>query len=466
MGLAVVFRLLGLAIIGLGFAMALPLAAALAAEPARAGDYVFGMAFAIAGGGGLAAIGARPRESDLRGAILTVLLWWVVAPVFAGAPFAIAGAAPVDAYFEAASALTTTGAWLSNDAAVASPSGALWRATMQWLGGLVSLAVAAAIFVRPLFVGIDTLLPPFARGERESDLRAVVAAIRSFSVVYAVATVVCWFTLAFAGSSPFAALIAAMSVVASGGFVANADGAAGLAPETATALAPFVFLSGANFILLSRILTGRRRRLQDAETGAYAMIVLGLAVALCAFAAPTVGTLIAEAPAQVFNAASLMSTNGLILGTPPPLALALVAVIIGGSAVSTAGGLKILRWLVIFRRAREEVRRLVSPNAAFGRASVVNELGVWMHFLMLTVTIGVLTLILTGGGYSFELAASAAVALLANAGPVLALAEGGADGYGAFEHPILRFAMVIGMILGRLEAVTALALLNRSFWRS
>ena len=142
-----------------------------------------------------------------------------------------------------------------------------------------------------------------------------------------------------------------------------------------------------------------------------------------------------------------------------------MTVIIGGSAVSTAGGFKILRWLVIIRRSREEIRRLITPKGVFGKSNIANEFGVWIHFLGFTIILGALTLFITLDGHSFDLAATAATAIFANAGPVIGIVEGAETGYEVFSAPT-RILLCAGMILGRLEAVVALAIFNVAFWRS
>ena len=469
MGLVVIFRALGFALSVIAVGMLIPFAVALAASEGSftasdVGSWAFGVAVVAAASVGLLAIGQGPRRSgDLRNAIIVVLLFWLTAPLAAAVPFMAQGLPLVDAYFEAASALTTTGAWLSESAARTDNAGVVWRALLQWIGGLASLAIAAAIFIRPVFIGIDTLLPPFTRGERQSDLVAVSNAIRSFSFVYAGVTALCALVLMLGDVPTFDAIVSALSIAASGGFTPHQDGIGGYGGVAAGVALPFVFLSGANFVLISRLALSRRRAIQDIETGAYAIIVFGVGLATWLLLGAGDLDLL---PAQFFNAASLMSTNGFIVGERPLLPIALVAVLIGGSAVSTAGGIKVIRWLVIFRRAREEVRRLVSPHAVLGASAVVHELGVWTHFLLITVVLALLTLVVASGGHPFDLSVTIAAGLLSNAGPVIHLVEAGAGGYGVVEDPFIRFVMALGMVLGRIETVTALALLNASFWRS
>ena len=160
---------------------------------------------------------------------------------------------------------------------------------------------------------------------------------------------------------------------------------------------------------------------------------------------------------------SMASTNGYTIGETPPLVVLLVTAIIGGAAVSTAGGFKILRWLVIMRRAREEIRRLILPSAVFGTRRVANELGVWMHFIVFTLTLALIVAAISAGGYEFEVAATAATAALSNTGPLIYLVGDG-EGFGFFNEP-LRWLLLVGMILGRLEAAVALALINRAMSR-
>jgi trk system potassium uptake protein TrkH len=452
----------GAALIALGLAMAGPYLLALAQGRGEAGAYLFGGGLTVFFGAACVLLSSDRRlPKDLRSALLLVLLWWVIAPFFASIPLALAGAAFGDAYFESVSALTTTGAWLSNEAILANPPGLLWRAELQWMGGLASVAIAAAIFIRPAFIGIDTLLPPFSRGDRDSHLRPLRNAVTVFAGPYLLVTAAAVLSLLLAGLGAFEAFILGLSTVASGGIVPHEAGLSGYSSGVHLTLFPFILLSGANFVLIARALRGEARRTQDTETWSY--LIIAFAVGAMFWVLLGAGDL-SGIPAQIFNSASLLSTNGALLGEAPRLPAALITAIIGGAAVSTAGGFKIVRWLVIMRRAREEIRRLVTPHGVFGASRITNELGVWMHFLVFTMTLAGLVLAVTAGGHSLEIAVTTATSILSNTGPLLALAEGGEDGYAMFNWQ-LRTILVVGMILGRLEAVAALALINRAFWR-
>lgn len=464
MGVIVIFRALGGLLTLFGALMMVPALVALSENSAVAQSYLFSMVITVfAGGGLLLSTRGRRRSGGLKSAIFLATLWWIVTPFFGALPFLLEGMTPINSYFEAVSALTTTGAWQSEALARTSKPDMIWRALMQWSGGLASLAIAAVIFIRPAFVGTDTLLPPFSRGDRNSYIRAMRNAMFMFFRVYVLLTVIVGILLFLSGIEAFNAIVMSLSAVASGGFIPFADGANGLSNISAGILLPVFFVSGANFVLITRLFLTKETSLKDAETGVYGLIAFGVTLLLILYSLPVSIEFI---PRYTFNAVSMLSTNGVFIGAPPPLIICLVTVLIGGTAISTAGGLKVLRWLVVMRRTREELRKLSSPNAVFGQVNSQNELGVWMHFLVFTLVLGILLVSITAGGHSFALSATAAVGVLSNAGPILGLVDGGANGYAVFSGDFQKVMLITGMILGRVEAVAALALFNRSFWRS
>lgn len=463
MGLTSILRAFSNMVAIIGAAMLAPMMVAYSGGEASAGAYLFGSIVSLLAAAGLyaASAGRRP-PSDFRGALVIVLLWWVAGPVFACLPLMHGGVPFADAYFDAVSAVTTTGGWIDPEAVLRSPAGILWRAQLQWLGGLASIAIAAAIFIRPTFIGIDTLLPPFSRGDRASYMRPLRNAVTTFAPIYAIITTLAFFVFVATGAPVFDSAVLALSFSASGGFAPHPDGIAGYGDSVVFASFPLIVLGGANFVLIARLIRGRRDRVRDVESGAYFLIIFAVGWLFWLMAGAGDVDLVFG---QIYNSASFLSTNGVFIGEAAPITLLMVTAIIGGAAVSTAGGFKILRWLVIMRRAREELRRLVSPSAIHGSQDVGNELGVWMHFIVFTMTLAILTLILSFDNHAFELASAGATAALSNTGPLLYIAEGGANGYAVYGEP-LRWLLLAAMVLGRLEAAVALALVNRAFWRA
>ena len=200
MGLIAILRGFAGILIFTGTAMLAPLLLAVSGDEPSAGPFLFGAVLTlITGAGAWAASIGRTPPADFRGALIIILLWWVVAPAFAAIPMALGPMNFGDAYFEAIAAVTTTGGWLSREAAVQSPALMLWRAELQWMGGFASIAIAAAIFIRPAFIGIDTLLPPFSRGAKNNFLRPLRNAVVSFWSIYVAVTFVAFGAFAIAG---------------------------------------------------------------------------------------------------------------------------------------------------------------------------------------------------------------------------------------------------------------------------
>ncbi|MEM9897993.1 MAG: potassium transporter TrkG [Pseudomonadota bacterium] len=455
----------------MGIAHLIPIIFSVLFEPVQIGPYLFGGVISCLIGAAFYLIGERKRDGDdLREAILFVCAFWIFAPMLAAPSFMFSGLGFLPSIFESASALTTTGAWLSETAARASMSGIIWRSTLQWIGGFATLVFAASVLIRPIFVGIEIVPPSFARREDASYFGAMESTLVFLLFPYIALTLAAASLFIISGQNVPFAFATGMSLVASGGFVADPSAISDGSPAFFGAAIPIVIISGANFVVIAAAADSLRTRKADVETLAYLSIIMVLASVLfysvwSGGANATSDGLLSGLLSSVFDAASLVSTNGVTVGQPDNLPIVLVAVLIGGSAVSTAGGLKVIRWFVLFRRVSQEVNQLSQPNAVFGASFVQEELGVWMHFIGFTFVLGCLTVVGLATSNSFEVSAVTAVAALANAGPILHLVQVDADGYGSLSTLHL-VCLTLAMVLGRVEALAALALLNSNFWRS
>ncbi|MEO1656740.1 MAG: potassium transporter TrkG [Pseudomonadota bacterium] len=407
----------------------------------------------------------RSARSGFRELILALMMFWIAVPFLAAMPFLVEGMRLTDAWFEAVSALTTTGAWLSEPTARSAVGGMLYRASLEWLGGLTSLATAAAVFVRPEFVGIEPPIPPFARGRRDSYLRAFGAAIEAFAPVYASVTLLSFSAFLLTGVEPADAMTLAMSLMASGGFMPLPGGLIALSPASITVAVLTMIISAVNFVVIARLALQGSSRLKagpDPETKAFLFLILPLGFLL--WVSTGAGDW-DKIPAQIVNAVSLLSTNGFFIGERPGLTPVLVTAVIGGAAVSTAGGIKLLRWLITFERAGQELWRLSHPGGVIGQPKpLIHEFGVWIHTIAFTMVLAALVLTVAFFGYDLELAAATAVAVVTNAGPLLSVVEGSTADFVHFAEP-LRILLALGMIAGRLELVLLFLLMDRNFWR-
>lgn len=469
MSFAPVMRFVALTLFAIAVASALPLMMTLTAGRGGA-PFAVGLAISAFLGGTFYILSksirsVRSARSGLRELILALAVFWIGVPFIAALPFMVQGLRLTDAWFEAVSALTTTGAWLSEPTARSSVAGMLYRASLEWFGGLVSLATAAAVFVRPEFVGIDPPIPPFARGRGDSYLRAFASAIEAFSPVYASVTLLSFTAFLLTGVETADAATLAMSLMASGGFMPFPGGLMALSPAGITVAVLTMIVSAVNFVVIARLAIQGSSRLKagpDPETKAFLLLILPLGFLL--WTSTGAGDW-DKIPAQIVNAVSLLSTNGFFVGERPGLTPVLVTAVIGGAAVSTAGGIKLLRWLITFGRAGQELWRLTHPGGVMGRGRpLIYEFGVWIHTIAFTMVLAALVLTVAFFGYDLELAAATAVAVVTNAGPLLSVVEGSTADFVHFAEP-LRILLAMGMIAGRLELVLLFLLIDRNFWR-
>jgi trk system potassium uptake protein TrkH len=408
----------------------------------------------------------RSVRSGFRELILALSVFWVIGPFAACVPFVGQSLSLPSAWFEAVSALTTTGAWLSEPLARATASGMIYRASLEWLGGIASLATAAAVFVRPEFIGIAPPVPPFARGQGDTYLRAFTAAFETFFPVYAALTAVSFFGFIFAQVPVEQAITLALSLIASGGFAPTPGGISAYGVPAMVVAYSTLVVSAVNFIVIARLAirgSGRLETGPDAETRAFLLLIVPVALL---FWFSLEGWDIRQIPPQIGNAVSLLSTNGTIIGQTPQLTPLLVTATIGGAAVSTAGGIKLLRWLITFQRAGQELWQLTHPaGVLYRKRPALHEFGVWIHTIAFTIVLAALTLTVGFFGYDLELAVATAVAVVTNAGPLIAAAPSSTSDFIQFAEP-LRILLALGMIAGRLELIVLMLIVAPTFWRA
>ncbi len=420
--------------------------------------------------------GAPRRSGGAREALMLSLLGWSIAPAFAALAFWGEGRSGsfATAYADAVSAATTTGlrpAFLeagSNDALV------YWWCFIQWAGGFASIVTALVVLAALNLTGpgvhrsaLFTLEP-----DRLFDRFAPVGG--KALGLYVTVSLVCALALALTGLGYAEALCAAAAAVSTGGLLLP-DGemsAAGLSGGALLVLSVGLAFGALNFSLHWDVSRGRALRpwyIADGETRA-ALALVGVAVALVWIAG---GASDGGWGRAAFEAVALAATAGwetgavgtAALGAPIVLALALI----GGSPVSTAGGVKVVRLVLLLRHSAAELRQLAHPSSVAElryRDRVLADsqiMGLLLYVIGFALAVTVLTLALTMGGAPFDAAFAGAVAATANTGPVITVV-GGADAEAALSTTWNRMVMCIGMILGRVEVLAALAVTTRGFW--
>jgi len=453
---------------------------------------------AITSGFGLALERISPGSASSVGAregFLVVSLTWLLAAGFGSLPYLFVGGEqlgrPLDAYFEAMSGFTTTGATVVTDFDALSHSLAMWRQFTQWLGGLGIIVLALAVLPR-LRVGGRQLLESELPGPEVDQLgERIRQTVRRLWVLYVSLTALEVAILALIGwtglddrMNLFEAVAHAFTTMPTGGFSTQAGSIGAFAAVTQWVVVGFMVIAGLNYALLFRSFARRRPGLafRDEESRLYAiLLVAASAVLITELATKAIEG--SEAPLRngVFQAVAIMTGTGYAtvdFAAWPTLALMTLVLLmfVGGAAGSTTGSVKVMRHLLVGRMLRRELTQTLRPEVVMPiRLSgiVVDErtLRAIVSFVLLYVG-----LFVVGAGVIAVDAAvqgpdvlpidaiSAAAATLGNVGPAAGPA-GPLDSYAPFSD-VSSATMIALMWLGRLEVLPIIVLLTRSYWRA
>jgi trk system potassium uptake protein TrkH len=477
----------------LGLSAILPTAVALGySEPAW--PFPVAGAIAVAFGWGLERLTQRRERAGLREGFLVVSLTWLLAAAYAALPYVLASEGalgnPLNAYFEAMSGFTTTGATVVSDPGELTRSLLMWRQFTQWLGGMGIIVLALAVLPR-LRVGGRQLLEHELPGP---EIAGLATSIRStaqrlwllyigLTALLASILIVFGWTGVDEHMSPYKAIAHAFTTMPTGGFGTDSTSLQAFGPASQWVITVFMVLAGANFALLYRtIVHGRlRAAARDEELRLYLLfLALGSAVIFAVLLDQSVFRGTAALRHAAFNAVSMMTTTGYASADytrwTALTAMTIVGLMfVGGSAGSTGGAVKVVRYLLIAKVLRRELDQTVHPEAVHPirlNHSAVDERTVRGVITFVLLYVGVFVLGAAGlaiesarfdAGLSPFEAMSAAATTLGNVGP----AFGFAGPFGSYEpfSALSKVIMIVLMWLGRLEIVPIVLLFTRGYWR-
>jgi Trk-type K+ transport systems, membrane components len=420
--------------------------------------------------------GIKPVHLSHRDGFLIVALAWSLLSILGAIPFWSTGACRtlMDGLFESVSGLTTTGATILSGLDGMPPSILFWRSMQQWFGGMGIIVLAIAILP---FLGVGGMqlyraeMPGMTKDKLTSRMTQTGKVLW---FIYLGLTAVMALSLWLAGMGAFDAVNHAMCTVSTGGFSTH-DASFGFYPSPLirTLVTAFMFISGINFALHFLVLKkggSLNAYTTDSELRAYVVwiliVVLLLASLKLAFGQSVNGVL--------FTAISIITTTGFTVvdyGQWPAATMLVLfaAMFIGGCAGSTAGGMKVIRALLLFRQGLREIRRLIRPHGVIpvklgGQilpASAAEAL--WGFFTLYLVCYGFISFLVMLTGVDALDALSATAACMGNVGPGFGHV-GPAANYAGLPDAA-KGLLAFGMILGRLEIFTLFVLLAPDFWR-
>ena len=418
------------------------------------------------------------RRLGLREAFLMTTSAWLLLGFFAALPFVWSelSLSFTDAFFEAISGLTTTGATTITGLDTAPPGILLWRGLLQWLGGLGIIVMAIAVLPM-LQVGGMQLFKIEAFETSEKILPRATQISGSLTGLYLLFTLICAIAYHLAGMPGLDAAIHSMTTIATGGFSSHDDslGHFGSTPIETIAII-FMIVGGMPFLLFIKAAQGRPRSLlTDSQVRMFlTFIALFSALALLAQEQSEHGVDHGLREA-IFNVVSIMTGTGYStvdydLWGPFAIALFFCIMFIGGCAGSTACCIKVFRFQVLYQNISQHLKRVLHPHGVFvnlynGKPLPDHVSGAVMCFFFLYfLVVGVVAVLLSMQGLDLVTALSAAATTVSNVGPGLGPTIGPA---GTFQ-PLpdgAKWTLAFAMLVGRLELFTVLVLLTPRFWR-
>jgi trk system potassium uptake protein len=481
MRIGVVCRILGLLLMLFSLTMLVPAGISIVLRDSAETAFLAGFLVTLLSGALLWGL-ARNASGDLRtrDGFLITSAFWIVLGLFGAVPFLIAPEPDLslsEAVFESVSGLTTTGATVITGLDALPRSILFYRQQLQWLGGIGIVVIAVAILPMLGIGGMQLYRAETPGPVKENKLTPrITGTAKALFSIYLALTCACALGFWLAGMSVFDAIAHSFSTVAIGGF-SPYDASMGQFDNPLIHLICIVFmvLAALNFAL--HFVAWRQRSLRyylgDPEASFFLWmlaIVSVITIAMLWYKGVYQGS--ANIVQGAFQVVSIATTTGFTTAqfalwpTFLPFLL-LMSAFVGGSGGSTAGGIKVIRVLLIAKLGLREFRQLIHPQALLplklGKRTVPERtiIAVWSFFAIYVASFTGILLGLLATGLDFLTAFSAVAATLNNLGPGLGDVAAHYGDVSAAGHWMLSFSM----LLGRLEIFTLLILLTPAFWR-
>lgn len=485
-----VLHLLGWLLATLAATMLVPALFALALDPVELAQAFTVPAVGIGFVGVSMILAFRDRRvfSTRWESLLLLGLVWLVVPLAAAFPFYSAGhpgGGAVVAFFEAVSGFTTTGATTITDLDKTPRSIIVWRAVLQWLGGLTTLLALIAI-LGPLSGSfmLDRQLRIIGRGTHGS-VRHIMEALRSITPAYVALTVACFLSLIWTDVPTFDAFCLSLATLSTGGFMPREGTIAIYGSSLAQInLAIFMTIGAISIVWVRDILQMRWTLVRETREPFWifafvcALAIIFTMQLLAGATGNGIGAFMESLSLGLATAATLVSTTGFPVSGRAhelvPFMVLLGLCVLGGGQFSTSGGMKIYRGISMLRQLGRELRILIYPHsvrpARHGEEARDTEhmKVIWIIFASFMLAIGTLATILAYTGVLFSGALLASAGALSNMGPVYEIARSAnfpeAPTY-AEMGKVAQLSLCFGMILGRVEILTLVTFLSLGNWR-
>ncbi len=405
---------------------------------------------------------------------ITVALTWIFVSLIGAIPFCISGEIPsfIDAFFEMVSGFTTTGATILENVESISKGLLMWRSFSHFIGGMGVLVFIMAITSkttdRPIHILRAEMPGPMVSKlvPRSKDTAKILY------LMYIVLTAVLVVMLLCGGMPLFESLVHAFGTAGTGGFGIKNSGLAGYNDYIQWVIAIFMLLFGVNFNLYYFLIIKRTFSvLKSSELRTYFLIIITAIIAIFINIYPLYQNVYETIKLSTFQVSSIITTTGFTttdLTSWPAFSKTVLFTLmfIGGCSGSTAGGIKVSRFLLAFKKIKAELKKLLYPNTVsvikLENEKVDDEIlsGLSAYFTIYFICFIAITILVAINGFDFETTFSAVCSCINNIGPGFGLASSNFSCFNGFSKIVLSIAM----LLGRLEIYPLLLALIPTTW--
>ncbi len=420
----------------------------------------------------------KPKDRIIysREGFSIVALAWIVLSLIGCLPFVISGEIPsfVDALFETVSGFTTTGASILKNVESLSKSLLMWRSFTHWIGGMGILVFVVALMPKNSDRSIHILRAEMPGFSVDKIVPRAKDTAKILYFIYTGLTALLAILLTFGEMDVYESLNHAFATAGTGGFSIKNTGLVGYSAYSQWVIAIFMLLFGVNFNLYFLILVGKFKTfLKNKEFLTFLLIAFTATVLVCLNVYPLFTNIHDLIRHSFFQVSSILTTTGFSTydfntWSQPCQMILLILMFIGGSAGSTAGGLKVSRVILLFKRIKFEIKKLINPHSVqilSMEGKKIDEStanGVTSYFSIYIVLIGIILFLISFNGFDMMTNFSATIACINNIGPGFSLVGpmSNYSCYSDFSKLVLSFAM----LLGRLEIYPLLLAFTPMYW--
>ena len=418
------------------------------------------------------------KKLNLQQAFLLTALSWLSIAIFGSLPFVFSniGFSFTNAFFESMSGITTTGSTIIADIESMPKAILLWRAILQWLGG-IGIIVMAITLMPIMNVGGMQLFKISNNDSSEKILPKSKEIAMRLIFIYAGLTLLCAASYKFLGMNIFDSLTHSMTTIATGGF-SNYNESIGFFDSFSIEISAMIFiiLGSIPFIVYIKFLNGNKKIFfSDIQIRTFIKIIFISIIMLSIY-------LLIDDTTQLslrsifFNVISILTGTGYVNAQFDkwgefPLILFLVLMFIGGCAGSTTCGIKIFRIQILYSFVSNQLKKIIYPKGVFvlkyDQNPVDNKFiaSIISFIYMYLIIFFIISTLLSLTGLDFITSLSGAATSISNVGPGLGSIIGPNGNFSSLPD-ISKWILALGMILGRLELFAILVLFLPSFWRN